>query len=382
MQNTQSCLLEIETLSHETSSDKRRQVLHRITDLFFMTSEQQTPRDIDAFGNVMERIAYELEIEARAELSERISNIDKAPKRLVRRLAIDDIAVAKPVLELSNVLTDHDLVEIAKNRGQTHLHAISKRPRLPAPVTDIIVQRGESPVLLEVTRNTGAEFSDTGLQTLAEKAHADDSLLTALGSRSDLPPDFMQEIKHRVSEKIKVEIGGEYTESDIADLDKLVDETAANLDLESVKESNEELQSLAEMNKLTEEDIAQLAKARRLTDTVHALSVLTGLDDRMMSHCFLKADIAALGVICKANGFESSTYLTLIQARIGKNGVAARDIARGMREYDALSISNAKRTLRFLKVRSNAEASNTPEPYLGNADLWRAHNRLTGQPQS
>jgi len=71
MQNTQSCLLEIESLSQENSSDKRREVLQRITDLFFLTSDQQTPRDSAAFGNVMERVAYELEIEARAELSEK-----------------------------------------------------------------------------------------------------------------------------------------------------------------------------------------------------------------------------------------------------------------------------------------------------------------------
>jgi uncharacterized protein (DUF2336 family) len=85
MHQTQSCLLEIEALSNETSSEKRRDVLHRVTDLFFMTADQQTPDDIAAFGNVMERIAYELEVEARAELSERISNIDTAPRQFGHR---------------------------------------------------------------------------------------------------------------------------------------------------------------------------------------------------------------------------------------------------------------------------------------------------------
>jgi len=81
MQNTQSCLIELEALSSETSSDKRRDVLCRVTDLFFLTAERQTADDITIFGNVMERIAYELEVEARAELSERISECDKAPRR-------------------------------------------------------------------------------------------------------------------------------------------------------------------------------------------------------------------------------------------------------------------------------------------------------------
>jgi len=101
MPNAHSCLTDIESLSNETSSEKRREVLHRVTDLFFHTTEQQEPGDVNAFGNVMERIAYELEIEARAELSERLSKADKAPRQLIRRLAVDDIAVAKPVLERS-----------------------------------------------------------------------------------------------------------------------------------------------------------------------------------------------------------------------------------------------------------------------------------------
>ncbi len=374
MHKTQSCLLEIEALSNETSSEKRRDVLHRVTDLFFMTTEQQTPDDITTFGNVMERIAYELEVEARAELSERISEIDKAPRRLVCRLATDDIAVARPVLERSNVLTDDDLIQIAKTRGQTHLHAISKRPALTSPVTDVIVERGESPVLQEVTQNKGAEFSSTGLGVLAEKARTDGKLLTALGSRGDLPPDLMQEIKQRVAQKIKSEMAEKYSESDMADLDSLVDESAANLDLDSFKKSNDELKELAHQERLTEDDIVRLAKAKRLTETVHALSVLTGLDDRMISHCLLKAEIAALGIICKANGFKSPTYLTLIQTRIGNDGIEARDVARAMREYDTLSIGNAKRTLRFLKVRANVKLDKSQESGQTGENLWQAHN--------
>ncbi len=374
MHQTQSCLLEIEALSNETSSDKRRDVLHRVTDLFFMTNEQQTPDDVATFGNVMERIAYELEVEARAELSERISEIDKAPRRLVCRLATDDIAVARPVLERSNVLTDDDLIQIAKTRGQTHLQAISRRPTLTSPVTDVIVERGESPVLQEVTQNKGAEFSSTGLGVLAEKARTDGELLTALGSRGDLPPDLMQEIKQRVAQKIKSEMAEKYSESDMADLDSLVDESAANLDLDGFKKSNDELKKLAHQERLTEDDIVGLAKAKRLTETVHALSVLTGLDDRMISHCLLKAEIAALGIICKANGFKSPTYLTLIQTRIGNDGIEARDVARAMREYDTLSIGNAKRTLRFLKVRANVKLDENQAPGQAGGNLWQAHN--------
>ena len=376
MQNTQSCLIELEALSSETSSDKRRDVLCRVTDLFFLTAESQTPDDITIFGNVMERIAYELEVEARAELSERISKFDKAPRRLVRRLATDDIAVARPVLERSRVLTDDDLIQIAKTRGQTHLQAISRRPELTAPVTDIIVERGESPVLQEVTKNKGAAFSQTGLGALAQKARTDGELLSVLGKRNDLPADLMNEIKQRVAQKIKSEMAGKYSQSDMADLDTLVDESAAKLDIDGFRKSNDEMQDRANRHRLTEVDILDLAKSRKLSETVHALSVLTGLDDRMIFHCLLKAEVAALGIICKANGFKSTTFLTLIQTRVGSDGIAARDVVQAMREYDSLSVHNAKRTLRFLKVRASVKIDEGKISALGEGNLWQAHQSL------
>jgi len=355
MSDAHSCLAEIEALSNETSSDKRRQVLNRVADLFVITNEQQSQDDVQAFGTVMDRIAYELEVEARAELSERLCEIDKAPHDLVRKLAADDISVARPVLERSRVLTDDDLIQIAKTKGQTHLQAISKRPTLSSPLTDVIVERGESEVLVGVTQNKGAQFSPSGLGVLAQKARQNGELLTALGARADLPQDLMTEIKQRVAQRIKQEMGDKYSQSDMADVDALIDKTAAGLDIDGFKKSNAEIAERANSKKLSEDDLVNLAKAGRLSETVHALSIMTGLEHRMISHCFLKAEIAALGIVCKANNFKSQTYLAFIQTRTGKNLIDARTIVHAMREYDKLSQSNAMRTLRFLKVRSNVD---------------------------
>ena len=381
MQNANSCLADIELLSSDTSSENRRELLRRVTDLFFLTNDQHTPNDGVVFGNVMERIAYELEIEARAELSERISEIDKAPHHLVTRLASDEIEVAKPVLERSSVLTDTDLIQIAKSRGQTHLHAISKRPTLSPPVTDVIVDRGESEVLVEVTNNKGAEFSPNGIDQLAQKARADGNLLTALGKRTDLPPDVMEDVKRRVAEKIKSEMAERQIDADMAGVDALIDQGAANLDLDAFKSSDESLRARAQSDELGEEEVVGYANAGRLSEVVHTLSVLSGLDPRMISHCLLKADIAALGILCKANDFQGTTFLELIKLRNGDQRIRSAEIARAMREYDCLSVGNANRTLRFLKVRSKTAAEGDQMPQLGAKNLWSAHHSLQDQPR-
>ena len=77
---------------------------------------------IEVFGLLIE----EIEIKARAELSNRLAPVSNAPVKVLRRLANDDdIAVAGPVLTLAPRLAEADLIDVASNKGQAHLHAIS-----------------------------------------------------------------------------------------------------------------------------------------------------------------------------------------------------------------------------------------------------------------
>ena len=79
-----------------------------------------------------------------AELGTKLAPVDNAPHGVIRSLAHhNEIAVAGPVLVRSTQLSDSDLIEIAKTKGQGHLGAISERVRIAAAVTDILVERGE-----------------------------------------------------------------------------------------------------------------------------------------------------------------------------------------------------------------------------------------------
>jgi uncharacterized protein (DUF2336 family) len=81
----------------------------------------------------------------------------------VRRLARDEsIDVAGPILRRSNSLTDEDLLAIASNDSQDRLLAISKRSSLSEKVSDVLVTHGNRDVVLSVTQNEGARFSDVG----------------------------------------------------------------------------------------------------------------------------------------------------------------------------------------------------------------------------
>ncbi|MEC9367104.1 MAG: DUF2336 domain-containing protein, partial [Pseudomonadota bacterium] len=147
MQSTRSCLIDLEKLAAAGAKHSRGELLDRVTDLFFATADRQGPSDMAVFGNVMERVAFELEVEARARFSRRMSTAATAPHSLIVRLANDEIGVSAPVLEHSPCLTDDDLIVIAARHGQDHMRAIANRKSLSKTVTDIILEMGDDSVL-------------------------------------------------------------------------------------------------------------------------------------------------------------------------------------------------------------------------------------------
>ena len=166
----QNKLAQLIALAGEPSSEKRRELLREITDLFFANVEGSNPRELELFDGVMQSLAREMELEVRAELSERIAETEFAPKGLVRSLAEDDIVVAEPVLSRSPVLSDQDLLRVVSTRGQDYLRAVSRRDGLSEVVSDVIVERGDDHTLGVLLRNESANLSRKSVELVVDRA--------------------------------------------------------------------------------------------------------------------------------------------------------------------------------------------------------------------
>src|SRR3569623_1305460 len=167
---------------------RRLRIMLRISDLFAAGARNYSGQQIAVFDDVLQELAADIEVGARAELAQRLARIDGAPPRGMRSLAFDDaIEVAGPVLTHSEQLTDDDLVENANTKRQSHLFAIAQRLKLSEAVTDVLVERGDRRVVNKVARNRGARFSLAGHEKLTVRARRDSRLTLALGQRNALP---------------------------------------------------------------------------------------------------------------------------------------------------------------------------------------------------
>jgi len=105
---------ELEDAVRHGSQEKRVKTLRGITDLFLNAKERLSEEQIKVFDEVLCHLITRMEARALIELSERLAPINNASSNVIHTLAVDDeIAIAGPVLSLSDRLTTPDLVEIA-----------------------------------------------------------------------------------------------------------------------------------------------------------------------------------------------------------------------------------------------------------------------------
>src|SRR4029077_19655106 len=208
MSQAASVIDELESVLAAGSSDRRRtEILRRVTDLFLGNAESLDAEQVGVFDDVLAHLVRQVETKALAELGAKLAPIDNAPTGVIRTLAHhNEIAVAGPVLAQSTQLSDNDLIEIAAEKGQGHLGAISERKRLAAAVTDILIQRGDTTVVHKLSQNQGATFSEGGYLELAQRAETDERLAENLVVPMDMPPQLLQDLVSKATETVRARL--------------------------------------------------------------------------------------------------------------------------------------------------------------------------------
>jgi Uncharacterised protein conserved in bacteria (DUF2336) len=163
---------------------RRDALLRELTDIFL--ESQRDSRERELFDEVADQVLDFVDAPARQHFAERLAMRADAPHRLVTRLAGDAIAIAAPLLARSPVLTDDDLIALAREKSQDHLAAIARRGSLPVPVTDVLIARGRADVLEAVAANPAARFSTSGAEALMDKARDRETLWRRLARRRDV----------------------------------------------------------------------------------------------------------------------------------------------------------------------------------------------------
>lgn len=352
-----SLIGELELAVQSGSAERRVDTLRRITDLFLVQNERLTDEQIGVFDDVLGHLIKRIESKALVELSERLAPIEKAPIEVIRRLARDEeIAVAAPILTLSTRLSTTDLIDIAKTKGQAHLLALSGRQHLQAPVTDILLERGNHNVFHRLAASNTAAFSEDGFSRLVKASEDDQSLIEALGLRIDMPLHLFKQLLLRASQAVRERLMSRANPEHREAIREVLSDISSDLEQHAIgahdfQQAEQSVTAMKANGELDEIALLEFVKDHKYAETIVALSLLCSAPVPFMERIFNDGRPEAMLIPCKAAGISWPTLRAIYRTKWAGSSISQADIEHAKSEYLRLSKATAQRVLRFWSAK-------------------------------
>ncbi|MBX6328004.1 MAG: DUF2336 domain-containing protein [Pseudolabrys sp.] len=353
-----SIIEEIERAFASGSAEKQSEIVRRVTDLFLANADKYSDEQIDLFDGVIASLAERIEVRARAELSRRLAQVENAPSGAVGKLARDSaIEVAAPMLQFSKKLTDDDLLEIASSRNQERMLAISKRETVSERVSDVLVAHGNRDVVLSVTRNEGARFSDSGYGKLVERSIDDEVLAVCVSMRKDIPREHFETLITKASEVVFERLAASNPEALYELHHVLIDITGRHAGTRAIgrdyRNAAAQFDVARRSGRPVDDIVREFAENGRFEETVAALAALCRLPiklvENVMNDARPESDLVL--ILTKAAGLSwpAAKQVCILRRKAIRYSPQLMETARG--NFERLQTRTAQRLVRFYNER-------------------------------
>lgn len=349
-------LPEIDDIVKGTSPQKRARALLKISGLFRQGASQFRPQHVELFDGILGGLVADTDVNARAELAAQMSDITNAPPKLVNRLARDnEIRIAGPLLRLSPMIDEDTLADVARNKGQAHLLAISIRPSLTETITDVIIRRGERDAIRSVAGNEGAKFSPISYSTLVKRAADDGMLAIAVGQRGDLSSVHLRQLMQTSVDLVRRRLFEAASPARKAAINQALDDNGVDAIEAPARDFNvaqRAVLALHRSGRLDEAKVFEFANDHKYDMSIAALAKMTGIRLDIVDHLLSGDRHDPILIMGKSLGFGWATVRALIVLRSGAARMpAAATLEEARGNYERLVPVTAQRVLNFWKAR-------------------------------
>lgn len=247
--------------SPATRADLAAKVAREFGSQALSSSERQLAEEII---RVMARDAV---VRVRQSLSENLKTNSALPRDVALTMARDVESVAIPILSVSRVLTDDDLIEIVRTGTGAKQEAIAVRPVVAPGVADALIDSGSEQAVAKLVANEGAVLEETSLGRVIDRFGASEAVQEPLVHRANLPVTIAERLVAVVSEKLQTYLVTHH---------ELPSQIAADLVLQSRERATVGLFTGESDEAALERLVAQLSRNGRLTPSLMVRALCMG----------------------------------------------------------------------------------------------------------
>ncbi len=311
---------------------------------------------------------------ASADLRQRCANgllrVHEAPKALLRYLARDEILVAGPLLENGAGFDDSDLIATIRAGLPAHWLAIARRRGLSEPVTDALIQTGDTAVIDAVLRNTFTKLSTYGVDLAVARSRQAPQLTNPLVARPEIRPTqalvlfWWSAFEARVSILRRFAVDRNILIQELGEIFRLA-ATEGWADAEARKamqviERRQRNRAAAKQSPYGSLEGALAAAAHGVDrGLIHEIAHLSGVKPTTASQIFSDAGGEAIGVFAKAVGLKRPLLINLwhaLKRPLGDPYATDNPLGRTIYVFDTLATAKAQTVLRYWNWSFTADA--------------------------
>jgi len=306
-------LADVERLRGDRSPDARAAFAARFGRHYAGLADGETRPLADA---VLDLLVRDVETKVRAALSEAIAASPEVPAATARRLARDDIAVARPVLEHSPVLDDAELEDIVRTHAMQYALAIAGRAQISEPLADALSETGHTEVVRRLVGNTGAALSAQTLMRIEADYRGDPELQERLIKRPALPYELVDRLVGAIGERLEWELVRERSIS-AEEAGRLVGVARERTTLGMVAREHgdhaveREVRQRFNRGELGPEDILAHLRDGEIRAVEAGLALLAGVQPAAARTLLYGFDRRGLAALCIRAGFTTPHYVAL-----------------------------------------------------------------------
>ncbi len=297
----------------------------------------------------------------RASAALRLSTLSEAPSLVLRFLARDTLAVARPILEDSPALDAFDLIQIANCATTEHRIIIAGRRDVPEPLSDALARFQEPAVIGALLRNRHARFADATMGVLVAFAREHRGIIKTLCRREEMRPsdaaivfwwadaeDRLYILKRFAPERQVLHEGA--TDLFARAASEGMDDSMVRTTLQFIERRQRSRDALARSPHASLEAAIEAAQPRITREIVPEIAALAGLRPTTFAHIALDPGGEALAILCKATGLRKP-YMAMLWRGLGRqtsgDGPQAAAYENMLVVFDTISPTKAQTMLRY-----------------------------------
>lgn len=192
---------DVERLSAKPTGPMRAELAAKLAGDYGRVS--LSPSELELAQEIFRLMVHDAEVRVREALSANLKSNPLLPRDIAMDLARDVESVSIPMIEVSEVLTTEDLIEIVRSQSPQKQVAVAGRRTIHSDVADILVDTGNQDVVAKLVANPGAHLTEPCIHKVVDRFGDVEAIQEPLVKRPVLPITVAERLVAKVSSHLR-----------------------------------------------------------------------------------------------------------------------------------------------------------------------------------